>query len=124
VKYPTTMTPIELAHIAHDMNAMIFHSDATVAYDMMSDSLLWSDEIPPLGTHRPSAFWSLRPVLRYRTSIILGSPEHQYEEYWNEAKKCFPNWGGFHPSRCQENREYALLFTRRKSKSMRSLGLS
>lgn len=65
--------------------------DAEVFYDMLSDGLVWSDELPQEFLRD---IHLVRPVLRHRTCIILGEPSH-YEPWWNEAKRLFPDWVGF-----------------------------
>lgn len=74
--------------------------DAVISYELMSGALLWSDEIPDLA-QRGAAIdvTCLRPLLRYRTTLILGKPEQRHEEFWSEAKRLFPDWPGFDPDR-------------------------
>ena len=115
------VSPDQLANIADDMKAMKVQADADLYYDLLSDSLQWSDEIPPLGNHSPRDFWCLRLIFRYRTTLILQQPDQEFEEYWIGGKKLFPQWAGFHPTRCLPNREFVDLYEQRKSTGMRSL---
>lgn len=114
------MSPQQLQDIAADMNAMQYRVDAAVGYDLLSDSLLWSDEMPELGDHRPRDFWCLRPVLRYRTTLILGDPDTDFEEYWSAAQIHFPRWAGFQLSRCTKDLDLAKCFETLRSDGMAS----
>lgn len=68
----------------------------------MAGALYWSDEIPNVLTWLAEN--SLRPVLRYRTSLILGASEIQWLDYWKVANRAFPKWIGFMPARCSPNK--------------------
>ena len=115
------LSPQQLGLIAESMNAMKWQHDAVVSYDLLSDALHWSDEIPPLGSHRPKDYWCLRCLLRYRTTLILGQPDREFEEYWIVGKEAFPEWAGFYPSRCEPDQELAALYRQRESEGMESL---
>ena len=68
-----------------------------VFYELMSGALVWRDE-----TNNSTAIemvWALRPVRAYRTSLMLGEPRTELEEFWNEAQSLFPDWVGFRPQR-------------------------
>ncbi|QDU45269.1 hypothetical protein Mal52_37610 [Symmachiella dynata] len=108
--------------ISTAMNAMTFQSDAEISYDLLSDALWWTDERPPLTNFRPRDFWCLRFVFRYRTSVILNDIDEDYEDYWNEALIRFPNWAGFHESRCSPNRELAEIYRQMEAGGMQSFG--
>ncbi len=63
------MTPISLhslAPVMRDVRHAVENSKPF--YDMLSDALVWSDELPPTFVRE---FHLLRPVLRHRTSLIL-----------------------------------------------------
>ena len=47
--------------------------------------------------------WCLRPVLRYRTSLIQGQADERFVDFWNAGRTLFPNWPGFAPARCEPN---------------------
>ena len=85
----------QLTIIADAMNTITAVPDASVAYDAASDSLVWSDELPRPGRFKVRDLWCLRPVLRYRTSLILDAPESQFITAWDEALRLFPKWPGF-----------------------------
>jgi hypothetical protein len=72
---------------------------AVLSYELLSDSLVWSDEIPDLEDRDARSFGPLRYVLRFRTSLILGEPEERCRGYWEEAQRLFPDWPGFDPRR-------------------------
>lgn len=88
-----------LKAIAPQMNALRRQRLARLHYDAFADALWWSDERPKLA--HVCDHWCLRPLFRYRTSRILGEPDLNCEPVWLEAKRSFPNWPGFHTSRCQ-----------------------
>ncbi len=73
--------------------------DATVFYELTSDALVWSDEIPDLDTGDVSEFHCLRYVFRFRTTLMMGTPDERFRGLWEEAAKCFPEWPGFDPAR-------------------------
>ena len=84
-----------LQGLQKDDNARFF-------YDLCADALVWSDEVPPIGSPDCDTFNApdLRGVWRYRTTLILGRPEEKRRLAREEARKHFPNWPGFDPKRC------------------------
>lgn len=72
---------------------------ATVFYELMSNALVWSDEIPDLATGDVSDFHCLRFVFRFRTTLMMGKPDERFRSLWDEAQKLFPDWPGFDPRR-------------------------
>ena len=84
--------------IAHLMESMTRSWRAKVEYHVLAAAIYWNDELPP------NLDWlaenSMRPVLRYRTSLLLGKPESQWEPFWVAAKIAFPRWIGFRSDRC------------------------
>ncbi|HVS34564.1 MAG TPA: hypothetical protein VMS17_03215 [Gemmataceae bacterium] len=85
----------QLRAIADQMRLLRAAPGASVFYELMSDSLVWSDEIPDLETGDVRAFHCLRYVFRYRTTLILGKPDTRYSDFWEEARSLFPDWPGF-----------------------------
>ena len=88
--------------------------DATIFYDVLSDALVWSDETPEVRVLRTINGWQvLRFVFHYLTQLILGLPEEKHpdsegyekqifvesRDAWNEARRLFPDWPGFHSKR-------------------------
>ncbi len=70
-------------------------TDAAPFYEMLSDAIVWTDELP----HSSSEHWSeIRLVLNHRTSVMLSRPS-KYEHLWLAAKESFPEWVGFLPER-------------------------
>jgi hypothetical protein len=69
-----------------------YDESAPMRYDLMSDAILWEDELPapPLGDALV-----LRLLLRYRTSVLLHQPDAQLEAYWDRGRMLFPDWPGF-----------------------------
>lgn len=88
--------------LAPEMERMLINLGAQPAYDLMSDSLVWPDEIPP--GRRARELWCLRPVLRYRTGLILGLEISEFSPEWNDAQEAFPTWIGFRKERSSWNK--------------------
>ena len=89
----------QLRAIADRMQKLKPAPEATVFYELMSDALVWSDEIPDLETGRISDFHCLRFVFRFRTTLMMGKPDERFQSLWDEANTLFPNWPGFDPHR-------------------------
>jgi hypothetical protein len=78
------------------------------SYHCFADALYWADEV---------AFWwrrgevedALRVLWHYRTGLILDEPR-PFGTVWELGKRLFPNWVGFHPSRCQPARRYRVIY--------------
>jgi hypothetical protein len=68
---------------------------ATVFYELTSDALVWSDEIPDLETGDVSDFQCLRFLFRFRTTLMMGAPDERFRSLWDEANNLFPDWHGF-----------------------------
>ncbi len=70
--------------------------DARPVYDMVSNAILWSDELP----EGDSSEWaSIRFVLRHRTCLITGEAS-EHGDWWAAAQRAFPAWVGFRQERC------------------------
>lgn len=74
-------SPSQVAKIAPIMNTLTIDVLATPEYEVMSDALIWSDELPNIGKENLRDFWCLRPLLRYRTTLILDKPDQECEAY-------------------------------------------
>jgi hypothetical protein len=90
----------DLEIIAPDMERMRLDNGAKPGYDLMSDSLVWPDEIPP--GRRARELWCLRPVLRFRTGLILGLELSEFQPAWEAATRAFPRWIGFLEERTRQ----------------------
>ena len=101
----------ELSDIARHMESLSKIDDARVRYELLSGSLVWSDELP-----RDVDTDCIRFVLRYRTSLILSEPCPEYEALWNEARRQFPQWIGFSPERMAPNQELAEFYARERQR--------
>src|SRR5687767_10836629 len=88
-----------LAKIAPKLGCLKEDPNARVNYELMSDSLVWSDELPPPDQYEAHEVWCLRGVWRFRTTLMLGAPEERFRPSWEEAQRLFPNWPGFLPQR-------------------------
>jgi hypothetical protein len=89
----------QLGEIAGLMRELVRLPEAKMFYELLSDSLVWTDEIPEVGADQVAGLRSLRYVFRYRTSLMLGIPETRYSHFWEEARALFPTWPGFDPER-------------------------
>jgi hypothetical protein len=93
------LTPIAataLLNIVPLMRVLVRSPQATFSYEMMSGALVWSDELPEFRVLRLVHHWQvMRLVLRFRTTLILGEPDEELREYWDEAQQLFPEWPGF-----------------------------
>ena len=71
---------------------------ARVGYDLFAGGLAWSDEAPdPAALTEPELplLQALRPVWRFRATLVAGAPEERYRSAWDLANELFPNWPGF-----------------------------
>lgn len=94
---------------------------AAVQYDMMSDGLIWSDELPALDGVPFDDIGLVRVLWHYRAKLILGEACEEFHDIWEQAKLAFPQWMGFASERCTPTPELADLFRKRKSRSDRSI---
>lgn len=102
----------ELKAIANDMERLKRLDDAAIRYDVMSDALVWTDELPRSRAVRD--LWCLRPVLRFRTGLMLGLHLEEFASIWDDATVVFPAWIGFAPSRCSMDERLATLYRKLK----------
>ena len=93
------MTPLAataLRNIAPLMRVLVCSPQAALSYEMLSGALVWSDELPEFRVLRLVHRWDvIRFVLRFRTTLILGDPNEELREYWDEARQHFSEWPGF-----------------------------
>jgi hypothetical protein len=108
-----------LAEIAHAMNGLAKSPNATVGYELLSDSLWWSDELPADGPTLGED--CLRLILNYRTGLIINQPKPEFLGYWHAAKRAFPKWPGFAVERCTPDEALAAIYRRSASSGMLSL---
>ena len=70
--------------------------NARLHYELMSDSLIWTDELPNHSERVKLVDTNcMRGVFRFRTTLIIGKPEEEYRACWEQAKTLCPNWPGF-----------------------------
>ena len=84
-----------LDQLAAELNALEIQVDAALNYDVLSDALVWEDEIPPLQGRRPSTFWCMRALLHHRTCMILKSKRALIRNYGTMRGVCFRTGQGF-----------------------------
>jgi hypothetical protein len=106
----------DLPNIADDMNRLTRDERAVVRYELLSGSLVWSDEFPK---RTKASAHCLRFFFRYRTSLILGERDAPYEHFWNEAMRHFPEWIGFAPDRTSRSAELAAFYISEKEQAFR-----
>jgi len=96
------------------------HADATVDYDAMSDSLLWSDEVPSMSSFEDVDLLVFRCIARYRSSLIEGVPDRSsdrdnlFQQCWDSAQQAFPTWPGFATRRCERSANLAELLNEKR----------
>jgi hypothetical protein len=110
----------KLGEIAGPMRDLARSPDAKMFYELLSDSLVWTDEIPEVDTARVGGLRSLRYVFRFRTSLMLGAPEERYRSYWDEALALFPDWPGFAVER--RSPDHRAAYETFHAEAMRDLG--
>jgi hypothetical protein len=92
----TTNQYAEIDRLAPIMNALLPHDEATYDYHLMSDAFIWEDELPSFDVGDDLV---IRYLLRFRTSLLIGSPIDSLREYWEFAKTRWSKWPGFRPDR-------------------------
>ena len=87
-------------------------------YDLFGDALIWQDEriscdsIPLIG--------AIRNLTYYRTGLIIGE-DRGSDELWRLGRELFPNWVGFHRSRCRPSARLARIYRAYASSLQREL---
>jgi hypothetical protein len=94
---------------------------ASIRYELLSGSLVWSDEIPTDVWLRNE--W-LRYVLNYRTGLIIGDPDPTLAVVWREAVGYFPNWIGFLPERTSYDSKLTEFYHKERSRLFNSIKLA
>jgi hypothetical protein len=80
------------------LSKLKFDPMAEVFHELMSDALVWTDEqIQGLTVEQMGC---LRALLRYRTSLIVETPDTRFERLWKLLKVKYPKWIGFTSFRC------------------------
>ena len=90
---------VRLVAISASLNCLRANPAAKCFYEIMSNALIWSDEIPAENDQNPEAYWVLRCLFRYRTSLIMADLDVELESFWRLGIKLFPDWPGFKPER-------------------------
>lgn len=79
-------------------------------YCILSNAVVWIDEAPFYDV-KPSKWWHIRYVWGCRTQLVMGQ-EISRPDVWAAARRCFPEWIGFMPERCEPTDELRSLYTR------------
>ena len=87
----------QLVAIAPRMRELKPAPGASVFYELMSDALVWSDEIPDLETGDVRTFHCLRFVFRYRTTLMLDAPDGRFRRLGGGAQ-ALPRLARFRPA--------------------------
>ncbi|HBI44983.1 MAG TPA: hypothetical protein DDY78_19325 [Planctomycetales bacterium] len=112
----------QLRAVAVRMRELKPVAEATVFYELTSDALVWSDEIPDAETSDVSDFQCLRFLFRFRTTLMMGAPDERFRSLWDEARNLFPDWHGFDPRRqAVEYRPVYLRFCEQAKPDIREL---
>lgn len=104
-----------LLAIAPVLNRLAVDPNARVQYELMSDALIWSDELPPLD-EKGVDFACIRAVFRFRTTLMLGKPDERYRSDWDLLASLCPQWPGFLPERRAPDEDRIQLFTEKRDK--------
>lgn len=100
----------QLDRVANAANNCVYDPASSFQYDAMSDSIIWTDEIPDPSQCRFSESSILRILQRYRTSVWIRNPEEMFSVYWEVGQEIFPSWPGFHSSRLEASPERLTCF--------------
>ena len=109
-----------LSALAPSLARLEKSESAKVRYELLSGSLIWSDELPSDSGPDKDC---LRYVLKYRTGLIIGEPESAFATVWQEAVRLFPTWIGFLPERTTYSHELADFYHSERSRLFKQLGL-
>jgi hypothetical protein len=82
-----------------------FDPMAKPGLELISDALLWGDEMQTfiefVGICRAKGRNGLEPLV-FRSSLIMGVPTEKYRGVWEELQQRCPEWIGFRPERQSE----------------------
>jgi hypothetical protein len=111
-----------LQSIADEMDRLEKKPNAVVRYDVMAGALWWSDERRDF--YNVEDHLCLRPLFRYRTSVILEAPEEVYQTFWDRGLQLFHNWPGFEPERRQPAQGLKAFYRRKHAEAIQSIAIS
>jgi hypothetical protein len=109
---------MEIALIAPSLNVLKFDKDAEVHIDVLNETLIWAGEQP---FNLPGDGEMFHYLLSYRTSLIEGAPIVALQPYWEAARRAFPNWPGFAPSRCEPSESLTVRLELKRREARRCL---
>ena len=115
-------------NIVNQLLTLKYNPNAIYRYDLDSDSLIWSDEIPEdleisledyyASEREPSIeeqfYMCFLQLVHYRASLIENFEEKQFRPLWNRMRKKFPSWPIFRPERHKPCLEAVLENQRKK----------
>jgi hypothetical protein len=105
-----------LAKIAPKLNGLQEDPNARMNYELMSDGLVWSDEVPPWDQLELGESHCLRGVWRFRTTLMLGKPDERFRASWEHLHALCPNWPGFLADRRKPDPARIKFFEERRTK--------
>jgi dienelactone hydrolase len=87
------------------LRAARYDSAARPSLELISGSFIWWDEdyLEFAGTCRGLGCRAYQEPIRFRTSIIMGSPDESCRRGWEELQRACPEWPGFRPERRSES---------------------
>jgi hypothetical protein len=112
----------KLEILAPFLDSLAVDSNARMQYEVMSDALLWSDELPVPSDRVKHALDTncLRGAFRYRTTLIIEKPDERYRAAWEQLKMLCPNWPGFLADRQRPGAERSRFFEDCRAKALAS----
>lgn len=80
------------------LRALRYSPAASPRYDMLSDAIIWEDEMPRQLPFADLGF--LRHIWRFRIAR-LESGGTLTDDCWTSLRSVCPDWPGFQPKRCE-----------------------
>ncbi len=97
-------------------NSMLFDPNASYDYEHLAGGMLWSDELPTVGTPKWDAVSKgclYRFLIAARHDITLGESSPRFQGIWQQVEKYAPHWPGLRPERRSERMRKRLLAAKR-----------
>lgn len=88
-------TESNLAVLAPHLNSLNEIRTERYFFDLMTESMIWEDELVPVHLRATLPVNALRSIFYYRGTLMEGKPDDAHQQYWETAQKLFPHWVGF-----------------------------